>query len=385
MRRLVTLAAPVMCCEAQTGDMAFQCQSTHWQALRSLVGIKPDSSGLLYKVALDSPHSRWYAKASARIQKGIHHDLRIECLPGVWVLQMLEAELKMQDHVSRSLSDNTSNVLDLLISVVDAVAAETLLGRLFLPGTKGEETSWHTLGTSDWSLFRLAARFRNNIVAAFAEQREELLSEMSAHFGVWWLSCSRALENGVHSLLVVCEGQGGSEAQLAATLTSLSTTLGQAQTLLLSWVAHAMSFGFSRSYILAAILLLDCRSGLLEELDRQFLSDTVLMQLPRAFHRSLQPRVQASQRWKSSNCGRSPHGMNLMGTPKLAHAFVAAASARNGLTWRCGVAMRVLRTRESFMSDLVRRRGFAACALGHGPTGCGRGASSEICVCPSGR
>merc|ERR1711982_70751 len=49
-----------------------------------------------------------------------------------------------------------------------------------------------------------------------------------------------------------------------------------------------------------------------------------------------------------------------MGVPRIAETFLATVSALRAV-WRCGVAMRVIRARHSYMSDLVRRRGELHC------------------------
>jgi len=116
------------------------------------------------------------------------------------------------------------------------------------------------------------------------------------------------------------------------------------------------------------LLMLGANAGLFDALDRWFLSDNVVLQMPRALAKLGEwpaADLPLDPRWSGEACGRAPHMLAFMGSragvPSRVRAAVAAGAARHGLGWRCSVALRLLRTRESFMSSFVRARGELHC------------------------
>eukprot|EP00929_Paragymnodinium_shiwhaense_P115412 TRINITY_DN84262_c0_g1_i1.p1 TRINITY_DN84262_c0_g1~~TRINITY_DN84262_c0_g1_i1.p1 ORF type:complete len:638 (-),score=63.47 TRINITY_DN84262_c0_g1_i1:45-1958(-) len=390
----------------------FSCEtsgeySAMWVDLRRWVNnFAAHATYLPEQVMQNMKHSRYFHRYSQSEWSWKQFDMHRQCFPGMLVLRLLTLEYDTAGDADVYRGFNSKALVSELPDTISQLAVPQrehnrskgkergvlpvqdrwlLLshmlvigpaGRLIAPAFFGDlqaselaKTSWFQLGFLQWSLFQILRRLTKAFWRHLTPREVQRMKLLVPHClrGLWhdgdglFASAVQALSGGL--------SMEAAEVALAPQLRDAKATVDGVQASLQAWLERVRTLG-GRDLAFAAFLLLEHEHSLFAALDRMFLSDTVLLQLPAAFHYFGQPRALlkgVASDWQVANCRHAfRHGIGLHHRPKLATALVAAghkAGRAQASGWGCALAIRLLRSRASWMSDVSRGRGELHCSF----------------------
>eukprot|EP00929_Paragymnodinium_shiwhaense_P119290 TRINITY_DN91180_c0_g1_i1.p1 TRINITY_DN91180_c0_g1~~TRINITY_DN91180_c0_g1_i1.p1 ORF type:complete len:617 (-),score=57.64 TRINITY_DN91180_c0_g1_i1:36-1886(-) len=388
-------------------DLATSCyvfsKPIVWALLRRKINLfSAASPNLPEQVFEHQLYSRTYVGFATKPWSWEHFDLQHDCFPGMLALRLLSLEFNSglkallsridlsrvtallpsdarkapgQSH-QRNESSKQRGIhpsLDRWLLLSHSLASGAP-GRMVSPEAHGnakvspeflQKASWFQLGMVQWSLFQLLTRvfkvyFWQQLTTRESERLQQLVPQVLE--GVWaegqalFAASVRALSKG--------ELVEDIETSMSFSFPELRRQVDAVQAGVQAWL-HRAALLAGRDAAFAGFLYLDKQHKLISALDRIFLSDTVLLRLPQAFLYFGEPRDfneldGVASSWQAGHCRHAfQHRSGLFNSPKVATAMI---SVENRKIWRCAVAMRLLTSRDSWMSDVVRARGELHCS-----------------------
>lgn len=298
------------------------------------------------------------------------------CVLGRWAMGLLEREFLLRSRLAAEVwpqlqREGRSFGLNLELEEAQGTNSplEAFLWAMHPPL---QAPGWEDIGASSWAIFALLVRVQRVFVSALRTSGMTRQKEFKLLRSISRYSSAPRIASVLQSASSALEAVSRNSTENSRLWSEIVPAVRKSERSVHDWVATCVTEGLSSGKMSLVFSLFNETKDFLEKLDRLFLPDVVLLQLPRAI-RSLRgyanEEMADASMWNSDIGGRFPHCRTSFGKASMAAAAVRPRSltVASGVirsapvwAWRTGIAVRTL-GRRTMLSDNLHARCHVTC------------------------